>query len=140
MQVRDVMTKRPDYLSMEATIREVAERMRENDSGFEPLVKGDRVAGTVTDRDLSVRALADGKSLDDEVSSIATTEVLYTFEDRDVRQVLQNMREQHVQRLIVLNNQSDKDLVGVVTLGDIANHCQDDETAREIANCCKHYH
>ncbi|NIC05711.1 CBS domain-containing protein [Billgrantia bachuensis] len=140
MQVREVMTKRPDYCPADATIRQVAERMRKDNSGFEPLVQDDRIMGTVTDRDLTVRALAEGKNPDDKASSIATTEVLYAFEDQDVKDVLRNMQEQKVQRLVVLNNQNDKSLVGVVTLSDIADRCEDDEMAREIANCSKHYH
>ncbi|MBW6390124.1 CBS domain-containing protein [Billgrantia antri] len=140
MQVREVMTQRPDYCPSDATIRQVAERMRQDNSGFEPLVEGDRIVGTVTDRDLTVRALAEGKNPDDKASSIATSEVLYAFEDQDVKDVLRNMQEQHVQRLVVLNNQSDKRLVGVVTLSDIADRCADDQMAREIANCSKHYH
>ncbi|WP_010626708.1 CBS domain-containing protein [Halomonas sp. KM-1] len=140
MQVREVMTKRPDYCSADASIREVAERMRKDNSGFEPLVENDRIVGTVTDRDLTIRALAEGKSPDEKASSVATTSVLYVFEEQDVKEVLRNMREQQVQRLVVLNNQNDKSLVGVVTLGDIANRCDDDDMAREIANCSKHYH
>ncbi|MGR2739346.1 CBS domain-containing protein [Billgrantia sp. Q4P2] len=140
MQVREVMTKRPDYCPADATIRQVAERMRKDDSGFEPLVQNDRIIGTVTDRDLTIRALAEGKSPDDKASSVATTDVLYAFEDQDVKDVLRNMQEQRVQRLVVLNNQNDKSFVGVVTLSDIADRCEDDEIAREIANCSKHYH
>jgi CBS domain-containing protein len=140
MQVRDVMTKRPDYLSVDATIREVAERMSRDSSGFEPLVEGDKIVGTITDRDIAVRAVAEGRSPDDKASSIATKDVLYTYEDDDVVSVLKNMQEQRVQRLIVLNNSSDKDLSGVVTIGDIADRCDDDSMAREIVNCSKHYH
>lgn len=140
MQVREVMTKRPDYLSTDATIREVAERMRKANSGFEPLVKDDKIACTITDRDIAVRAFAEGKSPDDKASSIATNEVLYAFEDQDVKDVLKNMQEQRVQRLVVLNNPDDKGFTGVVTIGDIADHCDDAETAKEIANCSKHYH
>lgn len=140
MQVRDVMTKRPDYLSTDATIREVAERMRKDNSGFEPLVQDDKIACTITDRDISVRAVADGKSPDEKASSIGTKEVLYTFEDNDVKDALRNMQEQKVQRLIVLNNPNEKTFVGVVTIGDIADRCDDDEMAREIVNASKHYH
>ncbi|MFC3285889.1 CBS domain-containing protein [Litchfieldella rifensis] len=142
MQVREVMTPRSQasYLDMDASIREVAEKMQQDGSGFEPLVQGDKIAGTVTDRDIAVRAVAEGKSPDDKVSSIATTSVLYTFEDKDVKDVLQNMREQKVQRLVVLNNASDKDFTGILSLGDIANRCEDDEAAKGIVGCCKHYH
>ncbi|WP_043529670.1 CBS domain-containing protein [Litchfieldella xinjiangensis] len=139
MQVREVMTKRPDYLTVDATIRDVAERMRRDNSGFEPLVQGDKIAGTVTDRDITVRAIAEGKSPDDKASTIATNEVLYTFEDKDLKEVLRNMQDQKVQRFIVLNNQNDKDLVGVVTLSDLADHCEDDDMAREIVSATRHY-
>ncbi|GHB08055.1 CBS domain-containing protein [Modicisalibacter luteus] len=140
MQVRDVMTTRPDYLSIDATIREVAERMSHDSSGFEPLVQGDKISCTITDRDIAVRAVAEGKSPDDKASSIATQDVLYAYEDEDVVDVLKNMQEQRVQRLIVLNNANDKDLSGVVTVGDIADRYDDDAMAREIVNCSKHYH
>lgn len=140
MQVREVMTTRPEYLSIDATIREAAERMSKNATGFEPLVQGDRIAGTVTDRDIAVRAMAEGRNPDDKVSTIATKEVLYTFEDEDVLNALRNMQEQKVQRLVVLNNANDKDLSGVVTLGDIADHCNDDALAKQIVNSSKHYH
>ncbi|QEA39253.1 CBS domain-containing protein [Pistricoccus aurantiacus] len=139
MKIKDVMTQRPEYLDADATIREVAERMRQNNSGFEPLVQDDKIIGTLTDRDITIQAVAQGKDLDEKASSIATTEVLYTFEDADVKDALKNMQEQKVQRFVVLDNESDKNLVGVVTLGDIANQCQDDDLTREIANCSKHY-
>lgn len=140
MQIREVMTQRVDYLNADATIREVASRMRDNDSGFEPLVDGDTIAGTVTDRDITIRGVSEGKNPDDKASSIATRDVLYTFEDSDVVDVLKNMQEQHVQRLVVLNNSDDKRLSGVVTVSDIANNCQDEEVARQIVNCSKNYH
>lgn len=140
MQVKDVMTKRPEYLNTDASIREVAERMRQTNSGFEPLVQGDKIACTLTDRDITIRAVAEGKGPDDKASSIATNEVLYTYEDNDVKDVLKNMQEQKVQRLVVLNNANDKDLTGIVSIGDIADRCDDDEMARQIASCSRHYH
>lgn len=140
MQVKDVMTKRPQYLNADATIREVAESMRANDTGFEPLVQGDKIVCTVTDRDIAIRAVAEGRGPDEKASSIATEKVLYTFEDADVKEALKNMQEQKVQRLIVLNNPDAKDLVGVVSVGDIADKCQDDDLARQIVNSSKHYH
>lgn len=92
MQVRDVMTTRPEYLNVDASIREVAERMRQTSSGFEPLVQGDKIACTITDRDIAVRAVAEGKGPDDKASSIATNEVLYTYEENDVKDVLKICR------------------------------------------------
>lgn len=140
MQVKDIVKKRPQYLDADATIREAAELMRKNNNGFEPLVRGEKIIGTVTDRDIAIRAVAEGVNPDDKISSIATPSVLYAFEEDDVIDVLKNMQDQNVQRLIVLNNPNDKDFIGVVSVSDIADRCDDDELAREVVNCCKHYH
>ncbi len=140
MQVRDVMTKQPQYLDSDVSIREVARAMAERNTGFEPLVRDNKVTGVVTDRDLALRAYAENRSLDDKAATVATDQVLYTYEDEDVANVLQNMADQHVQRLLVLNNPDDKDLTGVVTVGDIADHCQDEALARKLVDCARHYH
>lgn len=141
MQVKDVMSARPKTLAADATIREAAIQMRDCESGIMPIAKNDKLIGMVTDRDITIRAVADGKSLDDKVTSILAEEVLYCFEDDDVMAILENMHEQQVQRLIVLNDQENKDLVGIVSVADIADQCQDDaQSALAIAKCCSHYH
>lgn len=140
MQVKEVMTKHPEYLGSDVTIREVANAMRDNNSGFEPLTNGNKVTGVVTDRDITVRAVAEGKNPDDKASSIATDMALYTFEDEAIENVIQNMSEQEVQRLLVLNNAEDKDLVGIVTLGDIADNCKDEALAKKVVAAAAHYH
>ena len=139
MQVKEVMTKQPKYLNADATIREVADAMRDNGTGFEPLTDGNKVTGVITDRDIAVRAVAEGKSPDDKASSIATEKALYTFEDVSIDDIIENMANEEVQRLLVLNNAEDKHLVGIVTLGDIADHCQEETLARELVACAKHY-
>jgi len=140
MQVRDVMTKRPNYLNADATIREAANAMREHGTGFEPLGDGSFVTGVVTDRDIAVRAVAEGENLDDKASSIATEKALYTFEDNSVDDVIENMAKQEVQRLLVLDNAEDKNLVGIITIGDIADKCEDDALAKKIVSAARHYH
>ena len=143
MQVKEVMSSKPEFLSADATIAETARSMREMNTGFARFAlisENDQIIGIVTDRDLVLRAMADGKSLDDKISSIETSKVLYCAEDDDVKEVLINMKEQHVQRLIVLNNRQDKDCVGVVTLADIADRSEDPETNKCIVDCCRHYH
>lgn len=140
MQVKDLMTSRPDFIGSDVTIREVAKRMQQEDLGFAPIAEGDRLIGVITDRDLAVRALADGKSPEDKVGSVMTSDVSYCFEDDDVIDVLQSMEQEQVQRLIVLNNRDSKDFVGVVSLSDIADNCKDAEMAKQIVDCCRHYH
>ncbi len=140
MQVKDLMTSRPDFIPSNTSIREVAMRMQREDLGFAPVSEGEKLVGVITDRDLAVRALANGKSPDDTVGSVMTSEVRYCFEDDDVISVLQNMEQEQVQRMIVLNNQDSKDFVGVVSLSDIADNCKDADMARQIVDCCRHYH
>ncbi|RUO63118.1 CBS domain-containing protein [Pseudidiomarina insulisalsae] len=139
MQVKEVMTTQPQYLKNDVTIREAARTMRNNKTGFEPLTDANKVTGVITDRDIAVRAVAEGKSLDDKASSIASERVLYTYQDEDIESVVQNMTEQKVQRLLVLNNSENKDLVGIITLGDIANHCKDPQLAQKIVNASRTY-
>jgi predicted transcriptional regulator len=142
MRVKEVMSRNIDTLAADASIREAARHMREKDTGFIPVSQNDKIIGTVTDRDITIRALAEDKSLDEKVTSIITDKVLYCYEDADVKDVLRNMQEQNVQRLVVLNNDRDKRLAGVVTLSDIADHCQqqDGELCQLICQATRHYH
>lgn len=140
MHVKDVMTGKPEYLNADATIREAAMRMKNDDRGFTPVSGRDKLVGIVTDRDIAVRAMAEGKSPDDKISSILTGQVFYCYEDDDINKVLQDMQDQEVQRLVVLNNEKNKDFVGVVSLSDIADHCDNDDLSRRIVNACRHYH
>jgi CBS domain-containing protein len=142
MQVREVMSRNPDTLTAESTIREAASHMRDRDTGFIPVAKDDKIIGTITDRDLAVRVVADGRGLDDRVIDVISQKVLYCFEDSDIKDVLKNMHEQHVQRLIVLNNEQDKSLAGIVTLSDIADKCGDSdaEICRLVCQATQHYH
>ncbi|CAM3801884.1 CBS domain-containing protein [Vreelandella rituensis] len=139
MQAKEVMTTRPEYLNAEVSIREVAELMRDTDSGFEPLVRGAKVEGVITDRDITIRGIAEGKSPEDSAIDIATHAALYTYSDTDVVDVLKNMQEQQVQRLLVLKSPDQKDLVGIITVGDIADQCKDEAVSKELVNCAKHY-
>lgn len=139
MQVSQVMTSRPEFTDADTSIRDVARRMIEQESGFVPIADGEALVGVVTDRDLALRTLAESKSPDDKVSSIMTKEILFCYEQDDITDVLRQMRELHVQRLVVLDNPNDKDFIGVVSLSDIADKCDSAEMAKRLVECCKHY-
>jgi CBS domain-containing protein len=131
MQLKDVMTRDPVVLSPDVPLKEAAQRMREIDSGVMPVGEDDRLLGMLTDRDLTVRATAEGRDPNDTpVREVMTPEVVYCFEDDDVRDAARKMEEHQVRRLIVLNR--DKRLVGIVALGDIAVHAPSDRLAGEI--------
>lgn len=140
MQVRDMMTSKPEYIDVNASIREVVIRMQEQDRGFTPVAEGERIVGVVTDRDIAMRSMVDGKHPDDKINTVMSSNVLYCFQDDDIKDVLQNMAQNQVQRLVVLNNEKNKKFAGVISISDIAEHCKDSDLAERVVNCCRHYH
>lgn len=102
--------------------------MRDDNIGSLPVADGDRLVGYVTDRDIVVRGLAEGRSAGTHIHDVMTDRVLYCFEDEDVEDVASNMAHNQVRRLPVLNR--DKRLVGIVALGDIATK-GDEESAED---------
>jgi CBS domain-containing protein len=113
IMTRDVCIARPDH-----TIEDVARMMLAIDAGLLPVGDDDRLVGTITDRDIAVRAIAEGKGPKTLVSEVMSEDVKYCFEDDDVDDVAQNMADIKVRRLPVLNK--GKRLVGIVSLGDLA--------------------
>jgi CBS domain-containing protein len=131
VQLKDIMTRDPVVLKPDATLKDAARRMRDLDSGVMPVGENDRLVGMLTDRDITVRATAEGKDPNGTpVREVMTQDVVYCFEDDDVRDAAKKMEEHQIRRLIVLNR--DKRLVGIVALGDIAVHAPSDRLAGEI--------
>jgi CBS domain-containing protein len=111
------MSKDVRITSPDQSIRDAARLMKEIDAGFLPVGENDRLVGMVTDRDIAVRAIAEGKGPDTPVRDVMTKEVHYCFDDDDLEKVAGQMSELQVRRLPVLNR--DKRLVGVISLSDI---------------------
>jgi CBS domain-containing protein len=130
MQVCDVMSRDVKLASPDQTIQEAARMMAEIDAGALPVGQNDRLVGMVTDRDIAVRAVAKGRGPDTPVRDVMTAEISYCFEDEDVETVAQKMGELQIRRLPILNR--DKRLVGIVSLGDIAQ-CEDDVAGDAIS-------
>jgi CBS domain-containing protein len=126
MKISEVMTAAVHMANPEQTIREVAKKMAEIDAGALPVSERDRLIGMVTDRDITVRGVAEGKGPNAKVREIMTTEVKYCYDDQDIEAVADNMAEQQIRRMPVVNR--DKRLVGIVSLGDIAGRGQADIT------------
>jgi CBS domain-containing protein len=118
MKIREAMTPDVRLASPDQSIREAADMMADCDAGALPVGEGDRLVGVITDRDIVVRAVARGKSLDTPVRDIVSKEVLYCFDDEETEHVAMNMGGNKVRRLPVLNRS--KRLVGIVSIGDIA--------------------
>jgi CBS domain-containing protein len=118
MQVSDVMTAGVQFIHPEQTISEAARVMAENDIGALPVGENDRLVGMVTDRDIVIRGLADGKGPDTKVREVMSRDVKYCYEDEKVDHVAHNMGDIQVRRLPVMDR--DKRLVGIVAMADLA--------------------
>ena len=119
MQVSEILTREVETIRPETTAREAAQRMRSMDVGALPVCDGRRLLGMVTDRDLTLRILAEGRDPNaTPVQDAMTPDVAYAFEDDDVQRAADIMKERQIRRLPVVDRS--KHLVGIVSIGDLA--------------------
>lgn len=130
MRINEIMSRDVEVARPQDTIQDVARKMREVDTGVIPVCDGDKVQGMVTDRDIVLRAVSEARSFDTPVSEVMTADVEYCYEDDDIAQAADKMAELQVRRLVVLDH--DKRLVGIVSLGDIAQQGKDKTTGQAL--------
>ena len=131
MQLKAIMTPHVEVIAPEATIREAAEKMSHLDIGPLPVCEGERLVGMVTDRDITVRAVAEGRDpATTLVREVMTPDLIYGFEDQDVQDAAHLMEQYQIRRLPVLNRS--QQLVGIVALGDLAVHPAHQPLAGEV--------
>ena len=128
MSIKTCMSKVVRIVSPAQTICEAARTMKTIDAGFLPVGENDRLVGTITDRDITVRAVAEGQGPDTPVRDVMTRELHYGFESDDIETVADQMAQLQVRRLPVLNH--DKRVVGIVSLSDI---CRTDDCNAELS-------
>lgn len=132
--ISEVMTREVTVVSPQDNIQRAAQLMRDMNVGALPVCDGQKLQGMITDRDITIRATAGGQSPDQvRVQEVMTDDVLWCYEDQTVGEVLQHMGDSQIRRIPVVTR--DKELVGMVSLGDIATrHGADtDETLEEIS-------
>jgi CBS domain-containing protein len=130
MRISEIMSRDVHVARPQDTIQSVARQMAEIDTGAIPVCDGERLQGMVTDRDIVVRAVCEGRSFETPVSEVMTAEVEYCYEDDDIGDAADRMAELQVRRLAVLDR--DKRLVGIVSLGDIAQKAKDKTTGQTL--------
>ena len=131
MQLKDVMTPAVEVIAPEASIYEAAEKMSHLDIGPLPVCDGERLVGMLTDRDITVRAVAAGRDPRmTHVRDIMTPDVVYGVEDQAVEDAARLMAQYQIRRLPVLNRS--KQLVGMVALGDLAMHAGAQPVTAEV--------
>ena len=131
MQLSEIMTRNVQVIAPDASLVDAARMMKDLDIGGIPVCDGDRLQGFVTDRDIAVRAVAEGQDPSTcKVSEVMSRGSAWCFEDHDVEEAGRVMEEKQVRRLAVLDR--DKRLVGIVSLGDLALESEDEDFTGEV--------
>ena len=130
-KLREVMTPNPVTLPVKATVIEAARQMKNEDIGDVVILDGDRACGIVTDRDLVVRAVAEGLDPSStSLSDICTKDLVSLSPDDTVSAAVELMREKAIRRLVVLEGNSP---VGVVSIGDLAIESHGESALADIS-------
>lgn len=117
-QLRELMTRDVKVITPGMTIGDAAKQMRDGNFGMMPVEEYDRMIGTISDRDIVIRAVAEGMDFSTKVRDVMSKGIAWAYEDETVEEATTIMSERQVRRLPVVNR--DKRLVGIVALGDIA--------------------
>ncbi|QQS32275.1 MAG: CBS domain-containing protein [Acidobacteriota bacterium] len=133
---REIMTSDVVTASPEMSLREVAVMMRDSDVGALPIVESGRIVGIVTDRDIVMRAVADGKSGDTPVGDVISRELFTVGPDDFVFEAARLMGDKQVRRIPVV--EADGSLAGIIAMADVALQMEDEreiaETLEEISS------
>ena len=122
MKLSEIMTSEVEIIHPEDTLQTAAQKMRDRDIGFLPVCDDDRLIGVLSDRDVIVRALADGMDPQTMIGrDLVTSPAIYCFDDQTVDEAAKLMHDNQIRRLVILRR-GDKRMVGVVSLGDLANN------------------
>lgn len=137
MQVKDVMSKNVIYVNGDIPIQDAADIMRESNLGILPVANEDRLEGVITDRDITTRAVADGKPIDKTTANDCMSKgISFCYEDDDTETLALKMANTRYRRLIVLNRE--KALVGIVSIGDLAKNENDkSKTQYALKSICE---
>jgi CBS domain-containing protein len=135
-KVRDAMTSNPQTVAPDAHVTEAARIMKEADTGIVPVVEGDRLVGTVTDRDIAIRLVAEGRDPQaTRVDEIASREIVTVDPDQDLDEALKLMARHQVRRLPVV--EEDGRPVGMLSQADVARESSDRETGKLVEEISK---
>jgi CBS domain-containing protein len=132
MKLSEIMTREVEVIQPDDSLQLAAKKMKDRDIGFLPVCDGTELMGVLSDRDLTIRALAEGMDVNIMLSrDLMTTPAIYCFEDQDVTEAAQIMEENQIRRLVVVSR-ADQSLVGVVSLGDLARASTPDMSGKVL--------
>ena len=120
MKLSEIMTRDVIVMQPDDTLQSAAKKMRDHNIGFLPVCDGDTLLGVISDRDITIRALADGMDVSIMLGrDLMTSPAIYCFADQEVGEAAQIMKDNQIRRVVVLDREN-KGLAGVVSLGDLA--------------------
>ena len=129
--IRDVMTSNPCSIDAEKSVAYAAKMMKEEDVGLAPIVEGDKLVGMLTDRDIAIRVVAEGRNPDQtQVREVASKQVVTIDPQQDLDEALRIMAKHQVRRLPVV--EEDGQLVGVVAQADVAREGDERKTGKLV--------
>ena len=122
MKLSEIMTRDVVVMQPDDSLQSAAKKMRDRNIGFLPVCDGEELIGVISDRDITIRALADGMDVNIMLGrDLMTVPAIYCFDDQDVSEAARIMEENQIRRLVVLSR-DEKRLVGVISLGDLARN------------------
>ena len=128
--IRDVMTQRPRTIEPSTPIVEAAKAMKSEDVGAIPIVEGDRLVGMLTDRDIVIRLVAEGKDPSTKAGEIASRDLVTVDPDQSIDEVIRLMGEHQLRRIPVC--EEDGRLAGIVAQADVARAGADKKTGEVV--------
>lgn len=132
MKLSEIMTRDVVVMQPDDSLQSAAKKMRDRNIGFLPVCDGEELLGVISDRDLTIRALADGMDVNIMLGrDLMTAPAIYCYDDQDIDEVAKIMEENQIRRLVVLSRE-DKRLVGVVSLGDLARNESADRSGKVL--------
>jgi CBS domain-containing protein len=134
--IREVMTSNPRAIEADKPVADAAKLMRDEDVGLAPVVEGDRLVGTLTDRDIAIRVVAEGKDpASTAVREVASTDVVTVGPEQNLDDALSLMAQHQVRRVPVV--EQDGRLVGVVAQADVARQSDEQQTGELVGHISK---
>ena len=129
--IREVMTSNPSTVESSASVADAARLMRDEDVGLAPIVEGDRLVGTLTDRDIAIRVVAEGRDPQSTTArEVASTDLVTVDPQQDLDEAVRLMSQHQVRRLPVV--EEDGRLIGVVAQADVAQAGDDSQTGQLV--------
>lgn len=126
MKISEIMTREVEIVHMNDSLQTAAEKMRFRDIGFLPVYDGEKLMGTLTDRDIVIRATAEGVDPQENLSEeYITKPVVSCYDDQAIEEAADLMEVHQIRRLVILGRDDDR-IVGVVSLGDLATKVDSD--------------